>query len=146
MNKLSARKVVVTLKKSKTSDQFLQDLSKRIKVSNIKISKTEIVFSIKRRDLEKMREIRATYHEKLSFNVTDRENFLKLDVISFISFLMLILIPIILNAFLWEISIEDATPELEHSIKELINKNGLKVGKQIKTIPLETETRQTILI
>ena len=145
MNKLSARKVVVTLKKSKTSDQFLHALSKRIRVSNIKISKEEIVFSIKRRDLEKMRGIRATYHEKLSFKVTDRENFLKLDIISFISFLLLILMPIILNAFLWEISIEDATPELEDSIQRLITENGLKVGKQIKTIPLETEVRQTIL-
>ena len=145
MNKLSARKVIVTLKKSKTSDQFLHDLSKRIKVSNVKILKDEIIFSIKRRDLKIMRGIRATYHEKLSFTVTDRESFLKLDVISFISFLLLLLIPIILNGFLWEVSIEDATPELEDSIQQLIHENGLKVGKQIKTIPLETEVRQTIL-
>lgn len=145
MNKLSARKVIVTLKVSKTSDQFLQDLSKRMRVSNVKISKEHITFSIMRRDLDKLREIRSTYHEKVSFRVIDREQFLKLDAVSLVSFLLLLLIPIILNAYVWEIKIEDATPELEHSIENLIEKNGVKVGRQIEKIPLETEVRQTIL-
>lgn len=144
---ISGRWVLVTLKHNKNAESFVQAIHKQhLTMRQLKVMQHEIQFYIERKHIHKIKKLRRKYQVKIHFQMLDGQQLLLKDIYTFVGILFFLIIPIVLNSFLWEINIVNATPETEDLINEALQKDmHIEKGLLMKRLPSETDIRQVIL-
>ncbi len=146
LDRYNFRLLKVEMEQSPKSQKLLSELQREITIKNITVNKGIIRFFIARANLPKLRRIRKRHKVKLKITALDQTQLLFVDSWTVVSLLIFVLTPLILSAFIWSVSVENATPELEDTIMETLHKQfQLKPSLSIRELPKAYEIRQHIL-
>ena len=146
LSRYNFRLLKIEMEQSPKAQRLLMDLQREITIKNVLVEKGIVRFYIARANLPKLRRIRKRYKVKLKITATDQTQLLYLDSWTVFSLLLFVLIPLILSAFIWSVSIENAAPEMEDNIMETLHKQfDLKPALSIRQLPKAYEIRQHIL-
>lgn len=146
LSRYNFRLLKVEMEQSPNAQKLLSALQREITIKNIVVEKGIIRFLIVRANLPKLRRIRKRYKVKLKITAMDQTQLLYVDSWTVFSLLIFVLVPLILSSFIWKVSIENATPEIEDTISQTLHKQfQLKPGLSIRELPKAYEIRQHIL-
>ena len=146
LNRYNFRELKVEMEQSPNAQRMLAALQREITIKNIVVEKGIVRFFIVRANLPKLRRIRKRYKVKINITATDQTQLLYVDSWTVFSLFLFIVIPLILSAFIWTVSIENATPEIEDTILQTLHKQfHLKPTTSIRQLPKAYEIRQHIL-
>lgn len=134
------------MEQSPKSQRLLSELQREMTIKNIVAEKGRIRFFIVRANLPKLRRIRKRHKVKIKITASDQTQLLYVDSLTVLSLLVFVLTPLILSSFIWSVSIENATPEVEDTIMDSLHKQfQLKPTLSIRQLPKAYEIRQHIL-
>ena len=146
LSRYNFRLLKIEMEQSTKAQRLLMDLQREITIKNIVVEKGTIRFYIARANLPLLRRIRKRYKVKLKITATDQTQLFYFDSWTVFSLLIFVLIPLILSAFIWSVSVENATPEMEDNIMDTLHKQfHLKPALSIRQLPKAYEIRQHIL-
>lgn len=146
LSRYNFRLLKVEMEQSPDAQKLLAALQREVTIKNIVVEKGIIHFLIVRANLPKLRRIRKRYKVKVKITAMDQTQLLYVDSWTVFSLLVFVLIPLILSTFIWTVSVENATPEIEDTILETLHKQfQLKRALSIRELPKAYEIRQHIL-
>ena len=146
LKRYNYRILKVEMELSPNSQKLLAELQRQIAIKNVTFEKGKIRFFIVRANLPTLRRIRKKYKVKINITAMDQTQLLYVDSMTVFSLLIFVLIPLILSAFIWSVSIENTTPEMEDTVMESLHKQfQLKRAISIRQLPKAYEIRQHIL-
>lgn len=146
LSRYNFRLLKIEMEQSPKSQRLIAELQREMTIKNIVVEKGTIRFFITRANLPKLRRIRKRYKVKLKITAIDQTQLLFVDSWTVLSLLIFVLIPLILSAFIWSVSVENTTPEMEDNILETLHKQfHLKPSLSIRQLPKAYEIRQHIL-
>ncbi len=147
MKRFDQRSYVIRCEENFQGNEFLKALQRaKIPLQQIEVNKGVLRFTVQKKYFSQLKKIRRQYRVKIKISDIEKYNLIQKDAFMWMSFLLFLCVPIILNAYLWEIEIVQATPELEDSISSIIEGQlQISEGQTVKQLPTEAEMRQEIL-
>lgn len=131
------------------TDQYLlfqRLFSANIVVYQVYSTKQYLYFSIRKKDLSSFRKVRRTLKISVYLIETSKKRTIPMQKMSFIGFVLFLIIPVILAQFIWSINIESDSPESNILLSEQLKEMKIKERMITSQLPSEQEIRQQILL
>ena len=147
MKSMNQRKLLVSVKKSDQSSQFIRSLKQHhIALSNIVFHEHHIRFNIRYTDLKLLRHVRRKFRVKLSIRYVSPNRILQRDVPTFFGLLLLIVLPIFLGQYVWKMEVQAQTIELSDEVMHyLLHDLKIEMPTSQKEFISDHELRQQIM-
>lgn len=147
MSKSYKKLITIKLKQSKEASAFIMLMKEhKIRIFNLNFKQSEITFQVAHSNLSLMRRLRKKAKVKITVRYSEPERILQKDMVTAIGIIMLIVLPIILSRFVWQVEVDAATIELEDEVAHYLQKEmGVEFPVPKKTFLSDNEIRQTMM-
>jgi len=115
------RPVYIRIPTNPHAHSFLQQLHEaHITIRHLKVTDQYIDFEVSRNTLPIIRKLRRKYRIRLRIRYTAGQDILRLDGVTLIGLLLLIIIPIFASKWMWQVQVESNSPELRVRIEKTL--------------------------
>ena len=140
------RMIEICIKRTKKVEAFLNALTKNnIILRNLRLSEEEVRFETIRKHLKTIRRLRYQYGVTFHIESLDDNQILRKEWTVFAGILILLFIPFFFSQWIWQVSIDNATPEQEDELTETLHDLNLDGPIMKKDKPDDSVIRQYIL-
>lgn len=140
------RIVRIRIKRTTRLPAFLTALTKnKIVLRHLTTTENEVSFQTTRKYLHTIRRLRYQYGISFRIESLDDDQVLRKEWIVYAGLLILLVIPFFFSQWIWQVSIEKATPEQSEELSETLDELNLAGPFMKKDKPDDALIRQTIL-
>lgn len=140
------RIIRIRIKRTKRVPAFLTALTKnKIILRHLTTSENEVSFHTTRKNLPIIRKLRYQYGITFRIESLDDDQILRKEWIVYVGLLILFVIPFFFSQWIWQVSIENATPEQTEELSETLSDMHLAGPFMKKDKPDDALIRQMIL-
>ncbi|WP_102691291.1 sporulation protein YqfD [Rummeliibacillus pycnus] len=140
------RIVRIRIKRTKRLPAFLNALTKsKIVLRHLTTTEDEVSFHTVRKHLPTIRKLRYQYGITFRIESLDDDQVLRKEWIVYTGLVLLLAIPFLFSQWIWQVSIENATPEQTEELSTTLNEMHLAGPFMKKNKPDDSMIRQFIL-
>ncbi|MGN7476622.1 sporulation protein YqfD [Solibacillus silvestris] len=117
MNATYKKLITIKMKQSSGAAAFIALLKQhKIRIYQLNFSRNEITFQVARSNISMIRKLRKKAKVKILIRYTEPDKILQKDFVTVIGMLALIVLPLLLSRFIWQIEVDANTVELEDEV------------------------------
>ncbi|MGX9135317.1 sporulation protein YqfD [Rummeliibacillus sp. JY-2-4R] len=140
------RIVRIRIKRTKRLTAFLSALTKsKIDLRHLTTTENEVSFQTIRKHLPTIRKLRYQYGISFRIESLDDDQVLRKEWIVYVGLAILFVIPFFFSQWIWQVSVENATPEQTEELSETLDGMHLLGPFMKRNKPDDTQIRQSIL-
>lgn len=148
MSTIFNKLITIKVKQSSAANQFLALLKQhKIPIHQLSFHQNSLTFQVARSHLQTVRKLRKKANVKILIRYSEPEKILQKDVVTLIGIFVLLIIPLILSRFIWQVEVEASSIELEDEVMSYLKDEvGMEVPVGKSTFISDNEIRQLLMM
>ena len=139
--------ITIKMKQSKEAHTFITLLKKNnVRITQLRFPQKEITFQLAYNDLSLIRKLRKQAKVRIAIRYSEPEVILQKDLKTGIGLILLLIIPLLLSRFIWQVEVEAQTVELEDEVMDYLQQEvGIEFPVRKSAFISDNEIRQTMM-
>lgn len=147
MKKPYKKLITIKMKQSTEANTFIMLLKKNnIRITQLRFPGKEITFQLAHKDLSLIRKLRKQAKVRIEIRYSEPEIILQKDLKTGIGLILLLIVPLLLSRFIWQVDVEAQTVEIEDEVMDYLQKEvGIEFPVRKNAFISDNEIRQTMM-
>lgn len=147
MSTMFNKLITIKLNQSSAASHFLALLKQhKIPIHQLSFHQNSLTFQVARSHLHTVRKIRKKANVKIIIRYSEPEKILQKDLVTLIGIFVLLIIPLLLSRFIWQVEVEASTIELEDEVMSYLQDEvGMEFPVGKNKFFSDSEIRQSLM-